>query len=67
MSLIPQNGDTIDLMRLLFRFTLDTTTEYLFGESVNSLDNPNVFPTNVPPNLSRSHLPQPFLQFRPIK
>jgi len=49
MSLVPPNGETIDVMGLLFRFTLDTSTEYLFGESVNSLDNPDVFPANVPP------------------
>jgi hypothetical protein len=42
ISLIPQNGETIDLMELLYRLTLDASTDYLFGESVNSLDDPKV-------------------------
>ena len=42
ISLIPQNGETIDLMNLFYRFTLDASTDYLFGQSVNSLENPKV-------------------------
>ncbi|PGH29033.1 hypothetical protein GX50_08220 [[Emmonsia] crescens] len=34
---IPHNGEHIDLQPLFFRLTLDTTTEFLFGKSVNSL------------------------------
>jgi len=34
---IPRNGSTIDLQTLFFRLTLDSATEFLFGESVNSL------------------------------
>ncbi|KAI5918789.1 cytochrome P450 [Camillea tinctor] len=33
-------GQTIDIMDLFFRMTLDVTTEFLLGHSVNSLDNP---------------------------
>jgi cytochrome P450 len=35
---IPSDGSTIDLQELFKRFTLDTASEILFGESVNSLD-----------------------------
>lgn len=34
---ISENSQHIDLQSLFFRFTLDTTTEYLFGRSINSL------------------------------
>jgi cytochrome P450 len=37
-NLIPQDGSTVDLQELFKRFTLDTASEILFGESVNSLD-----------------------------
>jgi hypothetical protein len=40
LSLIPSNGETFDIMDLWYRFTLDASTEFLFGHSVNSLDNP---------------------------
>lgn len=40
ISLIPQDGETIDITGLFYRFTLDASTDYLFGESVKSLDNP---------------------------
>jgi cytochrome P450 len=42
LSLIPANGETFDIMDLWYRFTLDAATEFLFGESVHSLDNPKV-------------------------
>jgi hypothetical protein len=42
ISLIPQNGETVDLMDLFYCFTLDAATDFLFGESVMSLDNPKV-------------------------
>jgi len=35
---IPRDGSTIDLQRLFFQLTLDSATEFLFGESVSSLD-----------------------------
>jgi cytochrome P450 len=34
---LPQSGGVIDLQPLFFRFTLDVTTAFLFGESVRSL------------------------------
>jgi len=34
---IPRDGSTVDLQTLFFRLTLDSATEFLFGESVNSL------------------------------
>jgi cytochrome P450 len=37
ISKIPKDGSTVDLQNLFFRLTLDSATEFLFGESVNSL------------------------------
>ena len=37
MECIATAGNTVDLQPLFFRFTLDTTTAFLFGESVYSL------------------------------
>ena len=37
ISIIPKDGSTVDLQTLFFRLTLDSATEFLFGESVNSL------------------------------
>jgi cytochrome P450 len=37
MSLIPQDGSTVDIADLFFRLTLDSVTDFLLGESVNSL------------------------------
>ncbi|KAL2069998.1 hypothetical protein VTL71DRAFT_14678 [Oculimacula yallundae] len=34
---IPRDGSTVDLQALFFKLTLDSATEFLFGESVNSL------------------------------
>jgi cytochrome P450 len=34
---IPQDGKTVDLQELFFRFTIDTATEFLFNHSTNSL------------------------------
>jgi hypothetical protein len=42
ISLLPKDGKTVDLLEWWYRFTLDASTEYLFGESVNSLLNPKV-------------------------
>ncbi|KAI0443192.1 cytochrome P450 [Xylaria telfairii] len=41
ISHIPSSGQTVDIMDLFFRMTLDATTDFLLGESANSLDNPN--------------------------
>ena len=40
MSMLPKDGETIDLFDWWLRFTMDSSTEYLFGESVDSLVNP---------------------------
>ena len=37
---IPQEGGVVDLQPLFFRLTLDTTTAFLFGQSVESLKTP---------------------------
>ena len=34
---IPHNGSTVNLQELFFRLTIDSATEFLFGESTNSL------------------------------
>jgi len=34
---IPTDGSVVDIQELFFRLSLDTATEFLFGESVNSL------------------------------
>ena len=34
---IPSDGSTVDLQELFFRLTIDSATEFLFGESTNSL------------------------------
>jgi len=40
VSRIPKDGSTVDLQTLFFQLTLDSATEFLFGESVNSLTSP---------------------------
>jgi cytochrome P450 len=42
ISLLPKNGQTIDIVDWWYRFTLDASTDYLFGQSVESLVNPKV-------------------------
>lgn len=45
LNLLNQNSGEVDLQPLFFRLTLDTTTEFLFGKSANSLkerDSPGV-------------------------
>jgi cytochrome P450 len=36
-KLIPRDGSTLDLQELFFRFTIDSATEFLFGQSTNTL------------------------------
>ncbi|KAI2601732.1 cytochrome P450 [Hypoxylon sp. NC1633] len=38
LSKIPSDGSTVDMQPLLQRWFLDTSTEFLFGETVNCLD-----------------------------
>ena len=40
ISLLPKDGSTVDLLPWWYRFTLDSSTDYLFGSSVDSLQNP---------------------------
>ncbi|KAF7862662.1 hypothetical protein EAF04_007535 [Stromatinia cepivora] len=35
---IPRNGATVDLSKLFFMLTIDSATEFLFGESTDTLD-----------------------------
>lgn len=37
LQAIPRDGSTVDLQELFFRLTIDSATEFLFGESVGSL------------------------------
>jgi hypothetical protein len=36
----PSPGQTIDIQDFFYRLTIDVTTEFLLGESVNSISNP---------------------------
>ena len=38
ISKLPASGQTVDVMDLFYRMTLDVTTDFLLGESVNSLN-----------------------------
>ena len=40
INILPKEGGIVDLQPLFFRLTLDTTTAFLFGESVRSLTSP---------------------------
>jgi len=40
--LCPKSGHTVDAASLFFRYTLDAATDFLLGESVDSLRNPTV-------------------------
>ena len=35
---IPMSGQTVDMMDLFYRMTIDVTTDFLLGDSVNSLE-----------------------------
>ncbi|THV45676.1 hypothetical protein BGAL_0462g00080 [Botrytis galanthina] len=39
---IPENGNTVDLSKLFFMLTIDSATEFLFGESTDTLDETKV-------------------------
>ncbi|KID76638.1 cytochrome P450 alkane hydroxylase, partial [Metarhizium brunneum ARSEF 3297] len=38
LSTLPPSGTTVDIKDVFYRWTLDTTTEFLLGENTNSLD-----------------------------
>lgn len=37
---LPEDGETVDLQRLFFNFTIDNSTEFLLGRSINCQTNP---------------------------
>ncbi|KAI0144616.1 cytochrome P450 [Xylariaceae sp. FL1272] len=41
MDLIPRDGSPVDLMPLFMRLSLDTASEFIFGQSLNALESPN--------------------------
>jgi cytochrome P450 len=41
-KIIPRDGSTVDLQELFFQFTIDSATEFLFGQSTNTLRNTGV-------------------------
>jgi cytochrome P450 len=43
ISAVPRDGSTIDLADLFLRYTADVTTDFMFGESINSLPQPESF------------------------
>jgi hypothetical protein len=65
VDILPKDGQTLDLLNYWLRFTLDASTGYLFGQSVQSLLNPKVtvpYQTDCRPHLPR--LLQPSKVFR---
>jgi cytochrome P450 len=40
MKQFPPSGQTFDIMELFYRMSIDIITEFLLGESINSLENP---------------------------
>lgn len=40
---IPRDGSTVDLLQLFLRYTADVTTDFMFGESILSLPQPEAF------------------------
>ncbi|PHH65087.1 hypothetical protein CDD81_3485 [Ophiocordyceps australis] len=41
ISKMPAQGQTVDMCDLFYRMTLDVTTDFLLGQNVGALDNPN--------------------------
>ncbi|RFU24502.1 hypothetical protein B7463_g11835, partial [Scytalidium lignicola] len=48
ISCFPPSGTPFDIQELFFRLTLDSATEFLFGETVNSLVSSNTTNSGVP-------------------
>ncbi len=44
---LPRNGATVDLQELFFQLTMDSATEFLFGESTNCLGNTTASDSNM--------------------
>jgi cytochrome P450 len=53
---IPTDGSSFDIQELFFRLTLDTSTEFLFGESVNSLMSSSYTNSGVPVKSTKAHM-----------
>ena len=43
LKAIPRDGSTVDLAELFLRYTADVTTDFMFGESILSLPQPQAF------------------------
>jgi len=43
LNAIPRDGSTVDLAELFLRYTADVTTDFMFGESILSLPQPEAF------------------------
>lgn len=41
ISKLPASGQTVDICDLFYRMTLDVSTDFLLGQTVGALDNPN--------------------------
>ncbi|KAI6033791.1 cytochrome P450 [Pisolithus microcarpus] len=55
----PQEGYPVDFQDLVYRFTLDSATEFLFGKSVRSLSAGLVYPKNSVPGKNMEHMNHP--------
>ncbi|KAL8999894.1 MAG: hypothetical protein Q9169_001299 [Polycauliona sp. 2 TL-2023] len=44
---VPTDGSTFDLAQLFLRFTADVTTDFMFGESIQSLPHPESFGSDL--------------------
>lgn len=58
---IPRNGETVDLALLFHRLAADWATDFLFGESIKSLDDPDKLTSGV---LKAIHDSQSGCEFR---
>ncbi|PTB72894.1 cytochrome P450 [Trichoderma longibrachiatum ATCC 18648] len=56
LAKLPASGQTVDVCDLFYRMTLDAITDYLLGQSVESLDNPNGEFTNAFTQVQRTQM-----------
>ena len=47
LKAIPRDGSTVDLGDLFLRYTADVTTDFMFGESIQSLSRPESFQADL--------------------
>lgn len=47
IDVIPQDGSTVDLAGLFFRYSADVVTDLMFGESILSLSDPEAFAADL--------------------